>query len=524
MATADMFVRQTSDPIFDAAGRNASMGHEGAHFADDFQAVRQMDPVRRKFVTSLKSAGLLSGDPLRRHQAKELYAYPDVAALAMVAKKREVFHEIMGSDYGSPQFGPASGLTKIPLSPTSATTSLGPDSPVPSPMQSPDGMLDVPPDMTEAHLESFELLPPPQRCTDAERTDMLWLLAESGQPSIKPLDESPEVESDGQKHAVYLLESDRVADRPFHTIFKPLDGEDFARRGIEVGLGALREEAAYVIDRAAGGQAHVPVTTRASFDEKGIRKRGSVQLFVEESCGPVENFGMPMDLSLACQVIALDEAQAIACFDIRVFNTDRHPGNLLLAGKRPHKVVCIDHGCALPAWWALECAQFDAWMEWPHVKAPATKATCELVEEVVRTLPSLLQDLDKLELPKQAAWTLRICCALLQHGVLTHGLSLHQIAKLMVRKDPGVPSWLERQVEDACEAGGEFAEFRPEGKYNDLAFHVEDTLVRQFEMWDDALVTKHMRTFEHMFFDHLQNVFSGASLQSAALEGGNEDE
>jgi len=361
------------------------------------------------------------------------------------------------------------------------------------------------------------------RCADPEQTDMLWNLAVNGSPLVKPL-EALEMETDGaQKTGVYLLQSPKLGPtigpgseaQCFQSIFKPLDEEGFCRRGIESGAGALREEAAYIIDRIAGGQANVPVTARASLEEGGTRKRGSVQQFVEGSCGPVENFGMPHDLKAAQELIDLDEAQAVACFDIRVFNTDRHPGNLLLAGSRPHRVVCIDHGCVLPAWWALDMAQFDAWLDWPHVKEPATPGTLELVRRAVETLPRVEQELENLELATEAVWTVRICTTLLQKGILEHGLTLRSIALLMVRADTREPSWLEWQVLKACQAAAEPAEFVPGGKYGDPVFEVNARLKRALEApWGPAL--ERSEAFEEAFFAFLNETFSSPDVKRDA--------
>jgi len=385
-------------------------------------------------------------------------------------------------------------------------------------------------------LDNFELpasalpspsdLPLPKRSTDPQRTDLLWNLAGQGTPRVRRLDK--EVESDGgAKVGVYIMQSPTLGPQgtrlgPFRTIFKPLDEEAFERRGIELGMGAVREEAAFVIDRITGAQAGVPVTTRASVEEGGVLKIGSVQQFVEDSHGPVEDFGMPRDLQEAIRIVGLDEAQAVACFDMRVFNTDRHSGNLLLAGPKPHRAVCIDHGCVLPAWWALDMARFDAWLDWPHMVAPPTSATKSLVLQAVETLPDVIEELEKLEVPGQAVWTMRICTALLQHGVLTHGLSLKSVALLMSREDPAQPSWLERRVEAACLEAGTAAAFLPEGKYGDLVFHVDSKITKQFENIDAQGASKDLKTFEKAFFASLVANFTSLDMLragSAAEEG-----
>mmetsp|Transcript_42310 Transcript_42310/g.79225 ORF Transcript_42310/g.79225 Transcript_42310/m.79225 type:complete len:505 (+) Transcript_42310:167-1681(+) len=473
------------------------------------------DP-RKKLLTSLQSAGLLSGEAQRKRQVQDLKDYPDIAALASVAKTKENFYEIMGS----PKLGALLSPVSVSTTASSTTNSSG------SPELLPKTESADQPQMGSFHLDGASL--PEQAGPDldlenlsslhkvpTERTDFLWNLAGNGSPCLRPLD-SPDIDPDAtQKSGVYLLESPKVGPvdgpyngRPFQSIFKPLDEEGFDRRGIELGMGALREEAAFVIDRVTGSQACVPVTARASLEEGGVRKKGSVQQFVEGSVGPVENFGMPRELQAAEEFVALDDAQAVACFDIRIFNTDRHSGNLLLAGPRPHRIVCIDHGCVLPAWWALDRADFDAWLEWPHVKAPNSPSTMALITSIVNTLPRVVLELEKLGLPRQAIWTLEICTSLLEKGVLEHGLSLHSIALLMTRMDPAEPSWLELKIHEACLAAGAVAEFQPEGKYGDLMFQLDPKLMKQFEAGGAALESKHFHHFRSVFFGSLNDAFS----------------
>lgn len=533
----------------------------------DAQKAIVSDP-RRKLLMRLDQSGLLNGDQERRRQIRDLKAYPDIAALAHVAKTKENFYEIMGSPQVScarepkelPEGGypSISGTAVTTLSPVSTNT--GPDTgcasadDYPSPEMLPRSYAEVNAfyldEDTDAEALAWALpngphtkspassgrgpsTPPPGGRTQqenfggvaaSERADLFWNLAGKGSPKLRPLDHL-EMETDGStKTGVYLLSSPKTGPcgdffAPFQSIFKPLDEEVFERRGIEIGMGALREEAAFVIDRSSGGQAYVPTTTRASIEEAGVRKKGSVQQFVEGSVGPVEDFGMPRELQAAEAMVGLDNAQAVACFDIRIFNTDRHAGNLLLAGPRPHKIVCIDHGCVLPAWWALESSRFDAWMDWPHVRAPTSAATLSLVTQVGSTLPLVVQELEELGLSKQAIWTLEICTLLLQKCVLNHGLTLRCVALLMTRSDPAEPCWLERRVADACNAAGVTAEFLPEGKYGDLMLKVDQKILNHFTVncnSEGTNVDKHLMNFRDAFFLFLDGAFSHTDVIRAA--------
>jgi len=358
------------------------------------------------------------------------------------------------------------------------------------------------------------------RCADSQQTDLLWSLAGGDSPELDAQD-VPVLEAlpvhDGQTGGVYLLTGPTSprpgSPEPFKTIFKPVDEERFERRGIQPGTGAVREEAAFVIDRMSGGQANVPVTTRASFEEGGAIKRGSVQAFVTETCGAAEDFGMPRDVGSAAQMVSVDVAQAVACFDIRVFNTDRHPGNLLMAGSRPYQCVCIDHGCVLPAWWALDMAQFDAWMDWPQVKVPPTAGTLRIVEKAVLCMGSVLMRLQKLELPKDSLWTYRICTVLLEKCVLNRHKSLHEVAGLLIREPPEQPSWLEMQIQRACDEAGIPSRFTADENGFEV-FHVDESYHQPFPYGGKSEISA---AIEARFFEVLFAIFE--DYANAGKEG-----
>lgn len=450
---------------------------------------------------SLQSNGLLSGEAERQQKTRDAKAYPDIAALANLAKTKENFHDILVSPRGSSTPSLISSPQLLPLNEEGPQFDL----------------MDCTTESTQSSPLGCEMLPMPTSNArmDPERADLLWNLAGHGSPKLKPLS-GPEAE--WATSGVYMLSSPCLKsskDPEVQSIFKPLDEESFARRGIEVGMGAVREEAAFVIDRSSGGRARVPVTARASLEEGGIRKKGSVQLFVEGCLGPVEDFGVPRHLPSAQAMISLDDAQAVACFDIRICNTDRHPGNLLVAGEKPYKLVCIDHGCVLPAWWALDSACFDAWLDWPHVRTAPSEATMSLVRQASEGLPRIVRELEKLGLPLQAIWTLEICTLLLEQGVLTHQIPLRSLALLMTRTDPSEPSWLERKIHEACSAAGLDAKFVPEGKYGDRTFHIDG----QFEeAFSGTGSTKNQRldAIHDAFFIFLGSAFANPEVICAA--------
>ncbi|CAK0885852.1 unnamed protein product [Prorocentrum cordatum] len=74
--------------------------------------------------------------------------------------------------------------------------------------------------------------------------------------SVRPLNEG----QTGEVFAVVDEGGEKVA------VFKPAGREHFHRRDLFPGQGAIREEAAYIIDRLCGGVAGLPITARTTLE------------------------------------------------------------------------------------------------------------------------------------------------------------------------------------------------------------------------------------------------------------------
>jgi len=258
----------------------------------------------------------------------------------------------------------------------------------------------------------------------------------------------------GQTGNVYALE---VGGRKI-AVFKPIEGEQFHRKSLNAGHGAIREEAVYLVDRLAGSQAGVPVTSRATITVDSEAVAGSVQAFVEDVIGFIEDFAMPRSLERACEFVSQEAAEALAVLDMRVFNMDRHTGNLLLmrSGK-PHGLGPIDHGCCLPCWWQLSEANFDAWLSWPQLQGPPCEATRVLVNAANDRLIDTRRMLEDNGLEATAILTLRLCTLFVFVGVAELGLPCANLAHLMLRDEKtGFQelSWLENHILSAAVAAG----------------------------------------------------------------------
>ncbi|ETV94756.1 hypothetical protein H310_11717 [Aphanomyces invadans] len=239
----------------------------------------------------------------------------------------------------------------------------------------------------------------------------------------------------------------------FVGIFKPCDEEPGApfnpkehgnvvRRGVPLGQMAVRECMAFLVD--IDGFARVPATALAFSKHEvynsGAKKLGSFQAYCPHDCS-AEDMG-PASFSV-------DQVHAIACLDIRLFNQDRHSGNLLVQHtsgnqtsplQHPWNLIPIDHGCCLPELEYMDETTF-AWMHWPQAKVPFDTKT----KAYVGSLDSFAQEKtmkQSIRPPVKALATLHVGTLLLKKCVAM-GLTAYDMAQLLVRSSPSVPSPVE---------------------------------------------------------------------------------
>ncbi|ETW03070.1 hypothetical protein H310_05498 [Aphanomyces invadans] len=221
-----------------------------------------------------------------------------------------------------------------------------------------------------------------------------------------------------------------------------------AKMGFRVGDGAVREVAAYLLDAAYNNFSGVPVTQFVSLPIDGTWKDGSVQAFIQcessaEDVGTLR-FGVA-------------DVHKIAILDLRLFNTDRHAGNILLqqppsSPSSLYKMVPIDHGLCLPSVKHLDSATFE-WLHWPQAKFPLSPEAAAHVasldtEQDAATLRSL-------GLPEECIATMQVCTKLLQKGV-ENGFSLYDVGAVVQREGCGSsPSKLELLVDSVIQSVGD---------------------------------------------------------------------
>lgn len=255
-------------------------------------------------------------------------------------------------------------------------------------------------------------------------------------------------------------------------VFKPRDEEPLApnnpkvhagqgcnglKEGVLVGEAALNEYAAFIIDQASppslragvSPTALVRIENSVFFSAKEGRnsafrivkdKVGSFQLFAQHDC-------TSEDMGSGCYPEEM--VHRLAVLDIRLCNTDRHAGNILVREERGKvsALVPIDHGYALPG--DVGEATFE-WLSWPAAKRPFSEA---LRREILAIDLDGIDALLKKRVPvlrSKCLATLRTCTLLLQRGVQA-GLTAHDIGALMTRPyshrdEPQQPSALEELV------------------------------------------------------------------------------
>ena len=237
-------------------------------------------------------------------------------------------------------------------------------------------------------------------------------------------------------------------------------GDPGLKPTVRVGEAAAREVAAYLLDK--GHFAGVPHTVMVEMAHPVFHysngnagdelKVGSLQEFIPHNCDTSE---------MGASRFSASDVQRIGILDIRLYNTDRHAGNILVR-KRPghggaasectlqaafcgdvYELVPIDHGFALPE--ALEPPYFE-WQHWPQAMLPFGKEELAYIASLDASADVAML---KAELPMMRDESLRllqVTTALLKKCAAA-GLSLSEIAGVVSRPIIGLdeePSQLEK--------------------------------------------------------------------------------
>lgn len=248
---------------------------------------------------------------------------------------------------------------------------------------------------------------------------------------------------------------------------------------VRVGEAAMREVAAYLLDRDFAKvptsvlvRARHPIfcynhstanvmkastndlNSMAEDDEVMPMKLGSLQEFINHECDTSE---------MGASKFSVSDVHRIGILDIRLFNTDRHAGNMLVRQVKPlssgddlprtlpsiqYELIPIDHGFCLPE--TLESAFFE-WLHWPQAMLPFSEEELSYIkgldieadkELLQRELPNLRPECIRV---LELSTTLLKFCA-------EAGMTLYEIGTLMSRPYVGgdeEPSELEKLCEEA---------------------------------------------------------------------------
>lgn len=242
-------------------------------------------------------------------------------------------------------------------------------------------------------------------------------------------------------------------------IVKPTDEEPFApnnpkgfvgkalgqpgfKRSVRVGETGLREVAAYLLDE--GHFANVPPTalvkiTHSIFNvndgvncnkphkKKLVSKIASFQQFIAHDFDASDH---------GTSSFPVTAVHRIGILDIRILNTDRHAGNLLVrkldgVGRFGQvELIPIDHGLCLPE--TLEDPYFE-WIHWPQASIPFSEDELQYIENLD---PQKDSDMLRRELPmiREACLRVLFLCTIFLKEAAAFGLCLAEIGEMMTRE------------------------------------------------------------------------------------------
>ncbi|XP_043699732.1 phosphatidylinositol 4-kinase gamma 5-like [Telopea speciosissima] len=254
-------------------------------------------------------------------------------------------------------------------------------------------------------------------------------------------------------------------------IVKPTDEEPFApnnpkgfvgkalgqpglKRSVRVGETGIREVAAYLLDydhfASVPATALVKITHSIFHVNEGVNGTKSHGKKQVSKIASFQQF-IPHDFDASdhgTSSFPVAAVHRIGILDVRIFNTDRHAGNLLVrkldgVGRFGHvELIPIDHGLCLPE--SLEDPYFE-WIHWPQASIPFSD---DELEYIANLDPVKDSEMLRMELPNIREACLRILdlCTIFLKEAAAFGLCLAEIGEMMTREFRGCeeePSELE---------------------------------------------------------------------------------
>jgi|SwirhisoilCB2_FD_contig_101_1913661_length_1466_multi_2_in_0_out_0_1 hypothetical protein len=255
-------------------------------------------------------------------------------------------------------------------------------------------------------------------------------------------------------------------------VFKPCDEEPNARNnpkgntgdipsgikeGTVAGEGARNEYIAYLLDK--DNFSGVPCTGLVYCSHSAFHDPEKERDAIKTKMGSLQEY-IPHESSCEDRGSSLfpkNQVHKIGILDVRLCNTDRHLGNILVKKESGSStLVPIDHGLCLPS--KLSDALFE-WCYWPQAKMPFDPATLQYIESLDPEADAILLRSKFPAMREESIDTMRICTMLLKKGARA-GLTLYNIACLVGRMaNLDEPSQLEQLCDVARDhqtTGGDF--------------------------------------------------------------------
>ncbi|RLN13102.1 hypothetical protein C2845_PM09G11260 [Panicum miliaceum] len=217
-------------------------------------------------------------------------------------------------------------------------------------------------------------------------------------------------------------------------------GQPGLKRSVRVGETGFGEAAVYLLDH--DNSANVPPTVLVKISHPVFHMNEGM------NCAN-KNVADGLKLDHGTSSIPVSAVHRVGILDIRIFNTDRHAGNLLVRKKigagtfgNQTELIPIDHGLSLPE--CLEDPYFE-WIHWPQASVPFSE---DELEYIANLDPVKDADMLRMELPmiREACLRVLILSTIFLKEATTFGLCLAEIGEMMSREFTGMedqPSELE---------------------------------------------------------------------------------
>ncbi|KAL1807071.1 hypothetical protein DCAR_0832936 [Daucus carota subsp. sativus] len=242
-------------------------------------------------------------------------------------------------------------------------------------------------------------------------------------------------------------------------IVKPTDEEPFApnnpkgfvgkalgqpglKRSIRVGETGFREVAAYLLDY--DHFANVPPTALVKITHPIFNVNNGVNAKKPQNKQPVSKIAsfqqfIPHDFDASdhgTSSFPVAAVHRIGILDIRILNTDRHAGNLLvrkldsIGGFGQVELIPIDHGLCLPE--SLEDPYFE-WIHWPQASIPFSDDELEYIQKLDPFQDSVMLR-DELPMIREACLRVLVLCTIFLKEAASFGLCLAEIGEMISRE------------------------------------------------------------------------------------------